>query len=419
MAATHVCRGGVRPAVHHAPQSTCRRVVLLCLCLPLLLAAPPASAQWIRGWVPGNGTFEDPLQWIPNGMPQPLDTAAFLMAGVSQVTFASDHPTHALSVGHGYVGLLLGGHTYTVTDTSSVYPCSINVGFLEGIYATLNLSNGMLAGQHAVIGAHPNGGGTVVVDTGATWTNTGTLHVGYLGAGVLTVQNGGVVTSQHGCIGLVEGSIGQATVTGTGSGWGTMNLSVGGSATAAGGMGSSLTVGGGGCVVASGTLKVWPFSAVTLEADGLIAADTFEGTVGCVATAAAGSELRVNHLVGWGNYVGSTAHFTLGHALGSGSGSLAVGAGQTLVAGQDLTVGYDAPATLAISGGAQVSCVNGYLGSEVGSTGTVNMTGAGSAWTVSGSLQVGDEYLGPEGGDGYPERERRPRLRRRRAETGG
>ena len=400
MAATHVARGGTHPAVHHAPQSTCRRVVLLCLCLPLLLAAPPASAQWIRGWVPGDGNFEDPANWLPEGMPQPADTAAFLMAGVSEVTFASDHPTHALSVGQGYVGLLLGGHTYSVTDPSSVYPCSINVGFLENVYTTLELHNGMLAGQHAVIGAHPKGGGTVVVDTGAIWTNTGTLYVGYAGAGELNVQNGGVLTSQHGCIGLVEGSIGQATVTGTGSGWGTMHLSVGGSATAPGGVLSSLTVGDGGCVVASGTLKVWPFSAVTLEADGLIAADTFEGTVGCVATAAAGSELRVNHLVGWGNYVGSTAHFTLGHALGSGSGSLAVGAGQTLVAGQDLTVGYDAPGTLAISGGGQVSSVNGYLGPEVGSIGTVTVTGAESAWTVSGSLQVGDEDAGPTGGTG-------------------
>jgi T5SS/PEP-CTERM-associated repeat protein/autotransporter-associated beta strand protein len=399
MAATHVSRGGTRPPVRRSPHSTCRQVVLLCLCLPLL-SASPAAAQVIRGWWPGNGDFEDPAKWAPVGMPGPLDTAAFLLPGGSQVTFASDPSTYALSVGHGGAEFLLDGHTYTVTSTSSVYPVAINVGFAEGIYPTLRLRNGTLAGQHAVIGAHPNGGGTVRQDTGAIWTNAGTLYVGYEGAGVLSVESGSVVTSQHGCIGLVPGSIGDATVTGAGSGWGTMNLSVGGSATAMGGAGSSLTVGGGGCVVASGTLKVWPFSAVTLEADSLIAADTFEGTAGCVATAAAGSELRVNHLVGWGDHVGSTAHFTLGHALGSGSGSLAVGAGQTLAAGQNLTVGYDAPATLTISAGGQVTSASGYLGVEVGSIGTVTVTGSGSAWTVSGSLQVGDEYLGPEGGTG-------------------
>ncbi|HET6429789.1 MAG TPA: autotransporter-associated beta strand repeat-containing protein [Phycisphaerae bacterium] len=399
MAATHVYRGGSRPPVRHAPQSTCRRVVLLCLCLPLLLAASPAAAQVIRGWWPGNGDFEDPLKWAPVGMPQPADTAAFLMPGVSLVTFGSDHATHALWPRHGYVRFLLDEHTYTVTNPSPVYPFAINVGFMEYVLATLDLYNGTLSGQHAVIGALADSGGTVVVNTGATWTNTGTLYLGYAGYGVLDVQNGGVLTSQHGCIGLLLGSSGQATVTYAGSAWETGNLSLGGSATAAGGVGS-LTVGGGGRVSASGTLKVWPLSAVTLEAGGVVTADTLEGTVGGFFITAAGSELRVNHLVGCGNHVGSVGHFTLGHALGSGPGSLAVGAGQTLTVGQNLTVGYDAPGTLTISGGGQVSSASGYLGPEVGSTGTVNVAGSGSAWTVSGRLDVGDEDGGPTGGTG-------------------
>ena len=59
-----------------------------------------------------------------------------------------------------------------------------------------------------------------VTDAGSNWTNTGTIVVGGLGTGTLTIQNGGTVNSGGGgSIGLSAGSIGTVTVTGPGSIW--------------------------------------------------------------------------------------------------------------------------------------------------------------------------------------------------------
>ena len=68
------------------------------------------------------------------------------------------------------------------------------------------------------IGNLPGSQGTVTVS--GTWTNVGTLVVGGLGTGTLTIQDGGTVSSGGGgSIGLAAGSTGTVTVTGPGSTW--------------------------------------------------------------------------------------------------------------------------------------------------------------------------------------------------------
>lgn len=76
-----------------------------------------------------------------------------------------------------------------------------------------NSGNGYLAN-----GA--NGTGTAVVNgAGSQWNSSGTLYVGYVGNGTLTIQNGGVVNGGSGFISGFVGSEGFVRVTGSGSRW--------------------------------------------------------------------------------------------------------------------------------------------------------------------------------------------------------
>ncbi|MEI8195861.1 MAG: dockerin type I domain-containing protein, partial [Phycisphaerae bacterium] len=123
---------------------------------------------------------------------------------------------------------------------------------------------------------------------------TGNLGAGYRGTGTLTIRDGVKVTSASGVLGLMSGSTGTATVTGTGSAWnnvtslnvgssglGTLNITAGGSVTASSGMittssllavnvgdGSVLNLGTGTLANNGGTIRLTAVS-------GLIAGSTY------------------------------------------------------------------------------------------------------------------------------------------------
>ena len=82
-------------------------------------------------------------------------------------------------------------------------------------------NGGTLTNIGGFIGNLPGGLGTVTVSgAGSRWTNVGTLVVGGLGTGTLTIQDGGTVNSGGGgSVGLSAGSTGTVTVTGPGSTW--------------------------------------------------------------------------------------------------------------------------------------------------------------------------------------------------------
>ena len=54
---------------------------------------------------------------------------------------------------------------------------------------------------------------------GSSWSTASDLVVGGLGSGVLTIQNGGRISSATGSVGQSAGSSGVVTVTGAGSNW--------------------------------------------------------------------------------------------------------------------------------------------------------------------------------------------------------
>jgi len=406
--------------------------------VPLLLVASlcfrPAQGQVVYGWLGQDGGFRDPTKWLPNGVPSGADWASFLLAVPSNVSFDANVSNALLNVGAGDVTFGLAGHTYSLTNSSEAYPYSINVGTMEEWAGGLTLLGGTLNGVNSVVGAIYGSWGLVTVDAGATWHNTGHLCVAYGGAGTLTVQNGGRLDCAGGTLGLLGGSVAAATVTGTdstwttgplhvgewgmaalavqdgaslqtgdaclghsltgdgavtvtgaGSTWEAPNLYVGGTDAAVAGAGA-LTVSSGGAVDVGGMVRVW--RTVSLENGGLLVADQlWRGPAGAV-TMAAGSTLRVNDLVGFGDNPSFGGGLEIAHGP-TISSSYTVAGGQSLSVGDALTVGYDGFGMLTISGGGMVTSGSGILGRILYSDGGVIIRDPGSSWTISEGLFLG------------------------------
>ncbi len=84
----------------------------------------------------------------------------------------------------------------------------------------------------------------------------------------------------------------------------------------------------------------------------------------------------------------------LGHGAGSTGTATVTGAGSTWTNSSTLNVGNAGSGTLTIENGGAVSNVAGFLGNVAGSSGTATVTGAGSTWTSSSDLYVGQSGSG-------------------------
>jgi len=60
----------------------------------------------------------------------------------------------------------------------------------------------------------------------------------------------------------------------------------------------------------------------------------------------------------------------------------------------DLAAGYQATGILSVHDGVIINSANGYLGYNAGANGTAVVDGAGSAWNISGKLNVGNSGAG-------------------------
>ena len=84
----------------------------------------------------------------------------------------------------------------------------------------------------------------------------------------------------------------------------------------------------------------------------------------------------------------------LGYDSASGGWVTVIGAGSTWTNSTSLYVGNFGTGTLAVQNGGMISNTVGYLGYASGSSGTATVTGAGSTWTNSSSLRIGDSGTG-------------------------
>jgi T5SS/PEP-CTERM-associated repeat protein len=85
---------------------------------------------------------------------------------------------------------------------------------------------------------------------------------------------------------------------------------------------------------------------------------------------------------------------TIGHSSGSTGSVTVTGTGSAWINSSYLYIGNIGTGTLKIENGGTVSDTYGYIGSETGSNGTVAVTGTGSRWTNSNTLRVGSSGTG-------------------------
>jgi T5SS/PEP-CTERM-associated repeat protein len=227
---------------------------------------------------------------------------------------------------------------------------------------------------------------TVVASPGGAANN---LAVGQNGTGSLAIQSGGTVISSFGAVGNLPGSQGTVVVTGTGSSWNNI---------------TGVVVGG----LGTGTLTIQNGGTVNSAGGGSVGSSA--GSLGTVTVTGAGSAW--NNSPGGGLNIGSFGSGTLTIAnggtvtnttavtanIGNGAGSqgavTVTGAGSTWSNSSGVNIGNGGRGTLTIADGGTVTDGAGAIGGAPGSQGVVTVTGAGSTWTNTATLLVGGNANG-------------------------
>lgn len=357
----------------------------------------------------------------------------------------------SISNDFGYIGERVGSTgTATVDGSGSVWTNSYRLCVGGQGAGVLNVTGGAsVSSSSAYIGGcitvALSGAGTATVSgSDSTWTNTQDLYVGYSGTGVLSILNGGSVSSRNGFVGGFEHSVGTGTVTvsGSGSTWtntgqlgigylGTGTLTIDGGAivrSAGGGVNSSVATidGQGSKWISNGVFSVDCHSDATATLNitnggGLSSTSGFIGSYWNASTAVtvSGSSTWTNNgslevsahmgtatlAISSGGTVTNASNADIGYD--SGVSMVTVdGAGSTWLSGDTVTVGRHGPGTLNVTNGGNVHCNNMlYIGYDYGgvvnvtnggsisssscsarSVGTVTIDGVGSTWVDSGGL---------------------------------
>ena len=252
---------------------------------------------------------------------------------------------------------------------------------------SMHLSDGLVVrSTTGYVGYQSGSAGTVTVrGEGSTWTNSHDLYVGHYGKGTLEITNGASVSNDLGYIGRWEGSEGAVTVSGPGSTWtnsddlficgyrwadggdGTLEINNGGAVSNAEAF-IGYSAGCTGAATVSGTGSTWTNSDrlhVGLNGNGTL--DVLDG--GSVGNAAA--------------YIGSSYDST-GAVTVSGPEATWTNNGR-------LYVGYSGSGSLNIVNGGTVTSTGARIGySRNASEGSATVSGAGSTWTNSGTLTLGE-----------------------------
>jgi T5SS/PEP-CTERM-associated repeat protein len=355
-----------------------------------------------------------------------------------------------------------GGTLTTKADSRVVTPVgeAAIIGGAAGQAAAWNILGGgnviMDAAGGAgllILGNVPGATGAVMVSGGTLDVNSGVVRVGENSAGnSMVITNGAQVFSSRGVIGHVAGANGNTVlVTGAGSAWNITNdLSVGRFSS-----GNILTISGGGTVTATniivgfdpatannqiimlaggylnvtnattgGALDVrngaLAFNGGHITANFFYATNNTAGASKSVFNFNAGTLNTLNgsqivvptgsnliigaavggtatwNIIGGTNLVSEVAGNTSTTIVGAVAGALGVvtvsGAGTVWSNTTDLSIG-DASSfnQMTITNGAQVMSVNGFIGNAVGANSNlVVVTGTNSLWLTSGNLVVGN-----------------------------
>jgi T5SS/PEP-CTERM-associated repeat protein len=264
---------------------------------------------------------------------------------------------------------------------------------------TLNLNaNSTLTDAGAQIGVGDTGNGTANIR--GVWTNNGDLTVSLLGDADFNILSGAVTTHGNASIGasiIGTSPTGRADV--TGGNWtidGSLNVGSAGPSTGLLNINSASTtvsVGGAMNVRSLGDVNLNDGQLTVSGALALLSGSTFDLAGGHLKTSAATFTAAASTF----NWTSGTLEFTsaytiqTGHVLGGSS--LTVGANKHLIVAGALGVGATAAGTLNVSGGGIVTAAAANLGSVASPATSANATisGAGSSLDLSGTLIVADD----------------------------
>lgn len=283
----------------------------------------------------------------------------------------------------------IGVGSITVTGANSTWTSAFGVVVGENGTGGLQVSNGgVVSGAGANLGLAATAAGFATVDgAGSAWKSSLDVVVGDAGAGGLTVSNGGSVTSFHGIIGNQTGSIGSATVDGAGSTWAVSQLLTVGSAGTGG-----LTVSNGGAVSSTG--------ASVGDLAGSNGTLTVTGAGSTLTSAGVGNQVLIGNSgtgslqIASGGSV-NDAFGIIGNNIGGAGSATVDGLGSQWNNTGYLAVGAAGNGSLTISnGGVVIDGAGGFVGSAVGSTGSVAITGTNSTWANAGAIMVGNSGTG-------------------------
>ncbi len=178
-----------------------------------------------------------------------------------------------VSTEDAYIGENAGASgAVTVTGSGSTWKNVAGTGLWIGYSGTGTMAvngGGAVSDSFSFIGVDKGSNGMVTVSgSGSAWTDADEFEIGYSGAGTLAITNGGSVVDGYGVIGNQAGSSGMVTVTGTGSTWTSDGLVFGDAALSIGESGTGvLTITDGGVVSTTGPTTIG--SGGTLQFDGL------------------------------------------------------------------------------------------------------------------------------------------------------
>ncbi|MCV0429537.1 MAG: hypothetical protein K5905_29200, partial [Roseibium sp.] len=284
-------------------------------------------------------------------------------------------------------------------------------------------------------GTHEIVGGSAATQ-GTNWNVSGDLSVGDGGQGTLAIQDGGIVdVPDRTLLGIQAGGVGTVTVTGEGSnltgttlfvgddGQGTLTIRDGGIAAFTGiaeigqdvtGVGSVTVSGEGASFAASvhifvgdfgtGTLLIEDGAAVTAPNSAIGYRETGQGNVtvtGEGSSWALSGQQRVGR-AGVGTLsVEDGATVTIGtnsiiglHSTGQGSITVS-GEGSNYAVSSTLDVGYAGQGTVIIRDGAEVTIgTDTTIGYQNSGSGVVTVSGEGSSYGVSGTMVLADYGAG-------------------------
>jgi outer membrane autotransporter protein len=283
------------------------------------------------------------------------------------------------------------GNINTVTPNSTVIASpdaeARNLAIGENGTGMLVIQNGgtLIDFGAGFVGNLPGGQGTVTVTgMGSYWQNNGTLVVGGQGTGTVTIQDGGIVSSQSGAsVGLAAGSTGTVTVNGPGSTWidspgGGLNIGSFGAGT--------LTVTNGGRVI-----NITPTVANIGNgpgSQGMVTVTGADSTWSNLFGVNIGNRGTGTLTIADGAIVTAAGPIVIAASGGSvGTLNIDAGRGETT---QDLIVGQSGVGMLAVQNGGALTDFGGFVGDLPGSQGTATVSGAGSTWTNTDTIQVGD-----------------------------